>query len=105
MSVAQQSAPSPSVTTSDQDMAKSVRNPIEDFVKAFIEGDVDFRIGPKQKSGLSLSLEPLFPFQITNQCDLMIRPNETVTYLPSPHEQIWPQRSSDVVLSHAARGQ
>jgi hypothetical protein len=72
---------------SDQNLAKSVHNPFEDFVKVPIEGDVDFRIGSKHNTGLSLNLEPLFPIRMTNQWDLMIRPNESMSYLPSPHEQ------------------
>ena len=84
---AQQSAPSPSPSISNQDLAKSVHNPFEDFVKVPVEADVDFRIGPKHNTGLNLNLEPLFPVRITNQWDLMIRPNESMTYLPSPHEQ------------------
>lgn len=72
---------------SAQDLAKSVHNPFEDFVKVPIEGDIDFRIGSKHNTGLSLNLEPLFPIRLTNQWDLMIRPNESMSYLPSPHEQ------------------
>lgn len=64
-----------------------MHNPFEDFVKVPIEGDVDFRSGPKHNTGLSLNVEPLFPIRLTHDWDLMIRPNESMTYLPSPHEQ------------------
>lgn len=83
---AQQSASSPSASISAQDLAQSVHNPFEDFVKVLIEADINFRLGLKHNTGLDLNLEPLFPVRIRNQWD-PIGANETVTYLPSPHEQ------------------
>ena len=84
---AQQTSPSSPASESGQDLAKSVHNPFEDFVKVPIQATTGFRIGPEHNAGESINIQPLFPFRITDKWDLMVRPNETMTYLPSPHEQ------------------
>jgi hypothetical protein len=81
--------PTPAATTgvTSQDLAKSVHNPFEDFVKVPIEADTNFRVGPRHNVGESLNVEPVFPFHLNSEWDLIARPNVTLTYLPSPHEQ------------------
>lgn len=69
-----------------QDLAKSVHNPFEDFVKVPIEADTNFEVGPRHNVGQSLNVEPVFPFHLNSEWDLIARPNLTLTYLPSPHE-------------------
>jgi hypothetical protein len=72
---------------SAQDLAKSVHNPFEDFVKIPIQAETGFRIGAKHNAGECINVQPLFPFRLTDKWDLMVRPSQSVTYLPSPHEQ------------------
>ena len=72
---------------SPQDLAKSVHNPFEDFVKLPIQAETGFRIGAKHNAGECINVQPLLPFRLTDKWDLMMRPSESVTYLPSPHEQ------------------
>ena len=72
-----------------QDLAKSVHNPFEDFVKVPIEADTNFGVGPRRNVGVSLNVEPLFPFHLNSEWDLIARPNVTLTYLPSQHAQFW----------------
>ena len=69
-----------------QDLAKSLHNPFEDFVKVPIEADTNFEVGPRHNVGQSLNVEPVFPFHLNSEWDLIARPNLTLTYLPSPHE-------------------
>jgi hypothetical protein len=73
--------------TTDQDLAKSVHNPFEDFVKLSIQSATGFNLGPHHSAGDSFNLQPLVPFSLSAQWDLIARPSITVTYLPSPHEQ------------------
>jgi hypothetical protein len=82
-----QQTPSAAPTISAQDLAKSVHNPFEDFVKIPLETTTGFRIGPEHNAGESINLEPLLPFHLNDTWDLMVQPNESMTYLPSPHEQ------------------
>ena len=78
--------PPTSVITA-QDLAKSVHNPFEDFVKLSIQSTTGFELGPHHNVGDSFNIQPLVPFSLNAQWDLIARPSLTVTYLPSPHEQ------------------
>ncbi|HYL59599.1 MAG TPA: hypothetical protein VEU51_12060 [Candidatus Acidoferrales bacterium] len=84
---AQPAPESPPANLSEQDLAKSVHNPFEDFVKLQIQDTTGFRIGPRHNAGQSLNFQPLLPFRLTKDWDLIVRPSESVTYAPSPHEQ------------------
>ncbi len=79
-------APSPSVMT-DQQLAISAHNPCEDFVKVPIQSTTGFQLGRSHKVGNSVNIEPLFPFSLNADWDLMARPSLTFTYAPTPHEQ------------------
>ena len=78
--------PETTIAPSAQDLAKSVHNPFEDFIKVPIESDTAFSIGPHHNTGESLNVEPLLPFRLSAEWDLIVQPNVTVTYQPSPHE-------------------
>ena len=86
---AQETTPTPQPTTSmsPQDLAKSVHNPFEDFIKVPIESESDFGIGAHHNVGASLNIEPVIPFRLTAGWDLIALPNFTLTYQPSPHEE------------------
>lgn len=45
-----------------QDLAKSVHNPFEDFVKVPLQSTTGFSIGPHHNAGESLNVQPVFPF-------------------------------------------
>jgi len=80
--------PAPSTSAlSDQELAKSVHNPFEDFVKVPIQSTTGFQLGPHHKVGESLNIEPLVPFSLNADWDLFARPSLTFTYAPTPHEQ------------------
>jgi len=74
-------------TITDQELAISVDNPFEDFVKLPVESDTGFGLGPHHRAGDSLNIAPVVPFSLNAQWDLIAQPSLTVTYLPSPHEQ------------------
>jgi hypothetical protein len=83
-----QQTPSASPTPlSAQDLAKSTHNPFQDFFKLPILEETGFRIGPKHNAGESVNIEPLIPIRLNNEWDLIVQPNQSITYLPSPHEQ------------------
>jgi len=83
-----QQTPSASPTTlSAQDLAKSTHNPFQDFVKIPILEETGFRIGPKHNAGESVNLEPLIPIRLNPEWVLIVQPSQSITYLPSPHEQ------------------
>lgn len=79
-------APSPSVI-SDQALAISVHNPFEDFVKVPIQSTTGFQLGRDHKVGDSWNIEPVLPFSLNADWDLIARPSLTIAYAPTPHEQ------------------
>jgi hypothetical protein len=90
VSVAQQSSPSASPTssaTTEQSLAKAAHNPFEDFYKLPFQIGTGFEIGPHHNVGASLNIQPVIPFKLSSEWDLIARPNWSLTYLPSPHEQ------------------
>src|SRR5208282_2129678 len=69
-----QPAPTPapsSSTMSDQELATAVHNPFEDFVKVPIQSTTGFQLGPHHKVGESLNIEPLVPFSLNADWDLI----------------------------------
>ena len=80
-------AQSPTGVLTDQELAISVHNPFEDFVKVPIQSTTGFHLGPDHKVGNSLNIEPLVPVSLNADWDLFARPSLTVTYAPTPHEQ------------------
>ena len=87
---AQGATPTAATGVTSQDLAKSVHNPFEDFVKVPIEADTNFGVGPRHNVGASLNVEPVFPFHLNRERDLIARPNLTLTYLPRPHRAVRP---------------
>ena len=88
-SLAQQAstpASSPSALT-DQQLAISVHNPFQDFVKVPIQSTTGFQLGRSGKVGDAVNIEPLLPFSLNSNWDLFARPSLTVAYSPTPHEQ------------------
>ena len=84
----QQTAPSaPTISRSPQELAKSVHNPFEDFIKIPFQSTTGFSIGPHHNAGDSLNLQPLLPFSLNQRWDLFVRPSMSLNYQPSPHEQ------------------
>jgi len=79
--------PPPTSITSEQALAISVHNPFEDFVKIPIQSTTGFDLGSHHNVGDTLNIQPLFPFSLNSQWDLMARPSLNVSYQPSPHEQ------------------
>jgi hypothetical protein len=75
------------ISTTPQDLAKSVHNPFEDFVKVQIQSTTGFNIGPHHNAGDSLNVQPLVPLSLNSDWDLFVRPSLSISYQPSPHEQ------------------
>jgi hypothetical protein len=72
-----QQAASPSNLTPIE-LAKSVHNPFEDFVKVPIQATTGFNLGNHHDAGVAVNIEPLIPVRLTAQWDLWVRPSLTV---------------------------
>lgn len=101
----QQTAPAPpTISTSPQELAKSLHNPFEDFIKIPLQSTTGFSLGPHHNLGDSLNLQPLFPFTLKGDWDLFARPSLSLNYQPSPHEQfgLTDLQSSFFISPHTA---
>jgi hypothetical protein len=87
-----------------QELAKSVHNPFEDFVKLPFQSTTGFNIGSHHEAGENLNFQPLLPFRLTRDFDLIARPSPSMAYLPSPHEQFGLQdlQTSFFLTPHSA---
>jgi hypothetical protein len=81
--------PSPAASThiTPQDLAKSVHNPFEDFVKIPIQAATGFNVGQHHSAGEAVNIQPTIPFLLSPDWDLIARPSLTVAYTPSPSSQ------------------
>jgi hypothetical protein len=79
-------APSPSAMSA-QDLAIDAHNPFADFVKVPIQSTTGFQLGRSHKVGDAWNIEPVIPFSLNADWDLIARPSLTVAYAPTPHEQ------------------
>jgi len=70
---AQQAAPPTNPTPIE--LAKSVHNPFEDFVKMPIQATTGFNLGNHHDAGEAVNIEPLIPVRLTAQWDLLVRPS------------------------------
>jgi hypothetical protein len=77
----------PGTSVTPQELAKSVHNPFEDFVKVPLQSTTGFSVGPHHNAGESLNIQPVIPFSLNAEWDLIARPSLSATYQPSPHEQ------------------
>ncbi len=80
------SQPAPDATTL-QDLAKDIQNPLVESVKLPFELTTGFRIGPRHNVGESLNIQPVLPFSLNTNWDVIVRPLLPVTCAPSPHEK------------------
>lgn len=77
----------PGTGTTPQQLAKSVHNPFEDFLKVPLQSTTGFSIGAHHNVGESLNIQPAIPFSVNAEWDLIARPSLSVNYQPSPGEQ------------------
>ena len=69
-------ASSPSAV-SNQALAIAAHNPFADFVKVPIQSTTGFQLGPHHKVGDSVNIEPVVPFSLNADWDLIALPSLT----------------------------
>jgi hypothetical protein len=69
---AQQTATNaPAMSTTPQELAKSVHNPF-DFIKIAFQSATGFSIGRHHNADDSFNLQPFFPFSLNGKWDLLL---------------------------------
>jgi hypothetical protein len=86
----QQSLPQQTTTASTQslqDLAKDTLNPFAGVFKIPVQFTTGFGVGAYHRAGESLNIEPLLPFALDSDWDLIAQPSLNLTYAPSPSKQ------------------
>jgi hypothetical protein len=71
----------------DHDLAVAVYNPFADFVKVPIQSTTGIQLGTHHEVGDSVNIEPVVPFSLNSELDLIALPSLTASYAPTPREQ------------------
>ena len=59
--------------TSESDLAKQAQNPIANMISLPFQNNTNFGIGPKDKTNNILNIQPVIPFSITDNVNLITR--------------------------------
>jgi len=70
--------------TDDTDLALAVQNPLAMLISVPIQANLDFGIGPKDADRLTVNVQPVIPFDLTEEWDLITRTIVPVIYQASP---------------------
>ena len=66
-------------------LTKDVLNPFAQIIKVPVESVTGFRIGPDRKTGESVNIEPVVPFSLGAEWNLIVQPLLAAEYLPNPN--------------------
>ncbi|MCZ6685953.1 MAG: hypothetical protein O6849_08245 [Candidatus Dadabacteria bacterium] len=67
---------------SEEDLAKKTQNPISDLISVPFQNNFDFNIGPHDRTRYTLNIQPVIPFNITKNWNLITRTIVPVRYQP-----------------------
>ena len=70
------------------ELAKKLSNPIADLISVPIQTNLDFGIGPKDAEKLTINVQPVIPFSISREWNLITRTILPVIYAESPADGI-----------------
>ena len=75
--------PSPPAMTA-RELAKEALNPFASSIKVPVESVTGFRVGPHRNTGESVNIEPVVPFAVTPEWNVIVQPLLAATWLPRP---------------------
>lgn len=71
---------------SEADLAKKTQNPISDLISVPFQNNFDFNMGPHDRTRYTLNIQPVIPFNITENWNLITRTIVPVRYQPDVTE-------------------
>ena len=71
-----------------RELAKEALNPFASSIKVPVESVTGFRVGPHRNTGESVNIEPVVPFAVTPEWNVIVQPLLAATSLPSPDATI-----------------
>lgn len=67
---------------SEQDLAKKTQNPVADLISIPFQNNIDFNIGPNNRTRNTLNIQPVIPFKISDNWNVITRTIFPVVYQP-----------------------
>src|SRR5262249_28085258 len=80
-------APPGSTGSALQEVAKNKENPFAQTINLPSEAATGFGVGPRRDIAEELSIQPLLPFALNNDWNLIVRPLLPLTYSPTPEKR------------------
>ncbi len=68
---------------SDTDLAKETQNPLADLISVPFQNNIDFNVGPNDRTRYTLNIQPVIPFQLAENWNLITRTILPVIYQPN----------------------
>jgi hypothetical protein len=81
---AEASGAAPSDATQEAELAKKLQNPIANLISLPIQNNWDFGIGPADAMRYTVNIQPVIPFSLTKDWNLITRTIIPVIYAESP---------------------
>lgn len=67
---------------SESDLAKKTQNPVSDLISVPLQNNFDFNIGPNNRTRYTLNIQPVVPFGISENWNIITRTIAPVLYQP-----------------------
>ena len=68
---------------SDTDLAKETQNPLADLISIPFQNNIDFNVGPNDRTRYILNIQPVIPFKLAENWNLITRTILPVIYQPN----------------------
>ena len=73
----------PAFGQSESELAKKTQNPVSDLISVPFQNNFDFNIGPNNRTRYTLNIQPVIPFGITENWNLITRTIFPLQYKPN----------------------
>jgi hypothetical protein len=69
------------------ELAKAAQNPVADMVSIPFQNNTNFNVGPDNRTGNTLNIQPVIPISLNKEWNLITRTIAPITYTPYPEYQ------------------